>query len=147
MSYIVANQVAKEFGDGDSKVTAVRGINLAIEQGKFISIMGESGAGKSTLLSMLGGLLSPSSGEILIGGINIYDLHTEKRADFRREFMGFIFQSFQLIPVPERVGERSASPRGDASLGVEQAKPRTSGAGKSGSERQGSPTSQSALRR
>jgi putative ABC transport system ATP-binding protein len=98
MSYIVANQVAKEFGDGDSKVTAVRGINLAIEQGKFISIMGESGAGKSTLLSMLGGLLSPSSGEILIGGINIYDLHTEKRADFRREFMGFIFQSFQLIP-------------------------------------------------
>src|SRR5512136_238570 len=98
MSYIVANQVAKEFGDGDGKVTAVRGINLAIEQGEFISIMGESGAGKSTLLSMLGGLLSPSSGEIVIGGINIYDLHTEKRADFRREFMGFIFQSFQLIP-------------------------------------------------
>jgi putative ABC transport system ATP-binding protein len=98
MSYIVANQVVKEFGQGDGKVTAVRGINLSIGQSEFISIMGESGAGKSTLLSMLGGLLSPTNGEILIGGIDIYQLSTDKRADFRREFMGFIFQSFQLIP-------------------------------------------------
>jgi putative ABC transport system ATP-binding protein len=98
MSYIVANQVVKKFGQGDGRVTAVRGINLSIEQSEFISIMGESGAGKSTLLSMLGGLLSPTNGEILIGGIDIYKLSTDKRADFRREFMGFIFQSFQLIP-------------------------------------------------
>jgi putative ABC transport system ATP-binding protein len=98
MSYIVANQVVKEFGQGEGRVTAVRGINLSIEQGEFMSIMGESGAGKSTLLSMLGGLLSPTNGEILIGGIDIYKLGTDKRADFRREFMGFIFQSFQLIP-------------------------------------------------
>src|SRR4030042_1850838 len=98
MSYIVAKQVVEEFGKGDGKVTAVRGIDLSIEQSEFISIMGESGAGKSTLLSMLGGLLSPTNGEILIGGIDIYKLSTDKRADFRREFMGFIFQSFQLIP-------------------------------------------------
>jgi putative ABC transport system ATP-binding protein len=98
MSYIVANQVAKEFGDSDNKVTAVRRIDLSIAQSEFISIMGESGAGKSTLLSMLGGLLSPSKGEILIGGINIYALKRDKLADFRREFMGFIFQSFQLVP-------------------------------------------------
>jgi putative ABC transport system ATP-binding protein len=98
MSYIVANQVVKQFGQGDGRVTAVRGINLSIEQSEFISIMGESGAGKSTLLSMLGGLLSPTKGEIMIGGIDIYKLSTDKRADFRREFMGFIFQSFQLIP-------------------------------------------------
>jgi putative ABC transport system ATP-binding protein len=98
MSYITANQVAKEFGEGDARVAAVQGINLSIEQAGFISIMGESGAGKSTLLSMLGGLLSPSRGEILIEGINIYSLKRDKLADFRREFMGFIFQSFQLVP-------------------------------------------------
>lgn len=98
MSYIQVINVAKEFGTGDGKVTAVRHIDLSIEEGEFLSIMGESGAGKSTLLSMLGGLLSPSSGEIRIGGINIYELKSDKRADFRREFMGFIFQSFQLVP-------------------------------------------------
>jgi putative ABC transport system ATP-binding protein len=98
MSYITANKVVKEFGNGDARVAAVQGIDLSIEQAGFISIMGESGAGKSTLLSMLGGLLSPSRGEILIEGINIYSLKRDKLADFRREFMGFIFQSFQLVP-------------------------------------------------
>ncbi|MGO9570270.1 MAG: ABC transporter ATP-binding protein [Desulfomonilaceae bacterium] len=98
MSYITANQVVKEFGHGETRVAAVQGIDLSIEQAGFISIMGESGAGKSTLLSMLGGLLSPSRGEILIEGINIYSLKRDKLADFRREFMGFIFQSFQLVP-------------------------------------------------
>jgi putative ABC transport system ATP-binding protein len=98
MSYITVNKVVKEFGVGDAKVVAVQGIDLSIEQAGFISIMGESGAGKSTLLSMLGGLLSPSRGEILIEDINIYALKRDKLADFRREFMGFIFQSFQLVP-------------------------------------------------
>jgi putative ABC transport system ATP-binding protein len=98
MSYIVADGIAKDFGRGDALVTAVQRIDLSIEQAEFISIMGESGAGKSTLLSMLGGLLSPSRGEIRIGSINIYALKRDKLADFRREFMGFIFQSFQLVP-------------------------------------------------
>lgn len=98
MSYITAQNVVKEFGTGEAAVAAVKGIDLSIGQGAFLSIMGESGAGKSTLLSMLGGLLSPTRGEILIGDINIYRLSKNKLADFRREFMGFIFQSFQLVP-------------------------------------------------
>ncbi len=98
MSYIQAKSVIKEFGYGDAKVAAVSGIDLSIEQAEFISIMGESGAGKSTLLAMLGGLLRPSSGNIVIGDIDIYALKQDSIADFRREFMGFIFQSFQLVP-------------------------------------------------
>jgi putative ABC transport system ATP-binding protein len=98
MSYIVADKVAKEFGLGENKVSAVSSIDLSIGQAEFISIMGESGAGKSTLLSMLGGLLSPTRGRIVIGDIDIYGLKRDKLADFRREFMGFIFQSFQLVP-------------------------------------------------
>jgi putative ABC transport system ATP-binding protein len=98
MSYIRAHQVVKEFGSGEATVTAVKGIDLSIEQGAFISVMGESGAGKSTFLSMLGGLLSPTRGEIFMEDISIYHLSKNKLADFRREFMGFIFQSFQLVP-------------------------------------------------
>jgi len=98
MSYIIADGVRKEFGEGDAKVVAVKRIDMTIEQGQFIAIMGESGAGKSTLLSLLGGLLSPTLGKILIGGVDIYSLNRDKLADFRREYIGFIFQSFQLVP-------------------------------------------------
>jgi putative ABC transport system ATP-binding protein len=98
MSYISLKGIVKEFGNGDGKVAAVRGIDLDVEQGEFLCIMGESGAGKSTLLSMMGGLLGPTRGQVLIGDIDIYTLHKDKLADFRREFMGFIFQSFQLVP-------------------------------------------------
>jgi len=98
MSYISLKGIVKEFGNGDGKVAAVRGINLDVEQGVFLCIMGESGAGKSTLLSIMGGLLGPTRGQVLIGGIDIYTLRKDKQADFRREFMGFIFQSFQLVP-------------------------------------------------
>ncbi len=97
MHYIQVNQVVKEFGNGSGTVTAVQGIDLSVGQGEFLSVMGESGAGKSTFLSMLGGLLTPTQGEILVEGIDIYSLKGDKIADFRREFMGFIFQSFQLI--------------------------------------------------
>lgn len=98
MSYIVLKEVVREFGSSNAKVTAVRGIDMSMEQGEFLSVMGESGAGKSTLLSMMGGLLSPTRGQVLIGGIDIYTMGRTRLADFRREFMGFIFQSFQLVP-------------------------------------------------
>ncbi len=97
MSYIHSKSIYKQFGNGSGKVDVIRGIDFIIKQGEFLSLMGESGAGKSTFLSILGGLLSPSSGEIVIEGIDIYKLKRDKLADFRREFMGFIFQSFQLV--------------------------------------------------
>jgi putative ABC transport system ATP-binding protein len=98
VSYILVNNVAREFGTGDGRVTAVGGVRLAMAQGEFLSIMGESGAGKSTLLAMMGGLLSPGRGQVVIGGIDLYALDRARLADFRREYMGFIFQSFQLVP-------------------------------------------------
>lgn len=98
MSYIHADNVVREFGNGSGTVAAVNGIDLSIGQGEFVSVMGESGAGKSTFLSMIGGLLKPTSGKIMIGDVDIYGLPRDRLADFRREFMGFIFQSFQLVP-------------------------------------------------
>ncbi len=73
-------------------------VDLNIDRGDFISVMGPSGSGKSTLLTILGGLNHPTEGEVVVDEIPIYQLPMEKLADFRREYLGFIFQSFQLIP-------------------------------------------------
>jgi len=97
VSYIHSNNIYKELGNGSGKVEVIKGIECVVNQNEFISLMGESGAGKSTFLSILGGLLSPTKGKLLIEGIDIYNLKRDKLADFRREFMGFIFQSFQLV--------------------------------------------------
>ena len=85
----------KTMGD---EVQALRGIDLEIKRGESVAVMGHSGSGKSTLLSIIGGLTPPSSGKIQIDGIDLYSLSQEKRADFRREYLGFVFQQFQLIP-------------------------------------------------
>jgi len=79
-------------------VPALVYVNLTIERGEFISVMGPSGSGKSTLLTILGGLNHPTDGEVVVDKIPVYKLPLEKLADFRREYLGFIFQSFQLIP-------------------------------------------------
>lgn len=80
------------------EVQALRSVTLDIEKGESVSVMGHSGSGKSTLLSIIGALNPPTSGIIEIDGIDIYKLSQEKRADFRREYLGFVFQQFQLIP-------------------------------------------------
>lgn len=98
MAFIQVDNLVKTYGDSAASVTAVRGISLTIESGELISIMGESGSGKSTLLSMLGALNSPTSGKYLVGEIDVYRLGQEERADFRRNSLGFVFQSFHLIP-------------------------------------------------
>jgi putative ABC transport system ATP-binding protein len=98
MSYIVAENLAKKYGSGDAAVWAVRDMSFQIDAGEFVGIMGESGAGKSTVLSMMGAMNAPTSGAYRVDDIDVYDLNRERRADFRREFLGFVFQSFHLLP-------------------------------------------------
>ena len=98
MSYIIADKLVKKFGKGDAAVAAVADISFQIEEGDFVGIMGESGAGKSTLLGIMGAMNAPTSGQLIVDDIDIYSLGQEQRADFRREFLGFIFQSFHLVP-------------------------------------------------
>jgi len=98
MSLIKIHNLLKIYGGGEEEVLALVDLNLNIERGEFISITGPSGSGKSTLLTILGGLNHPTKGEVVVDEIPIYQLPMEKLADFRREYLGFIFQSFQLIP-------------------------------------------------
>jgi len=98
MSLIDIRKLSKTYDSGDERVSALRDLDLTIEEGEFISIMGPSGSGKSTLLTILGGLNHPTEGEVVVDEISIYRLPLERLADFRREYVGFIFQSFQLIP-------------------------------------------------
>ena len=98
MSLINLEQVAKHYMNDADCVVALKEVNLNIEEGTFLGVMGPSGSGKSTLLSVLGCLTSPSSGTVNIDGIDVYGLSQEKQADFRREYLGFIFQSHNLIP-------------------------------------------------
>jgi putative ABC transport system ATP-binding protein len=98
MSYITAENLKKTYGSGEAIVTAVSDISFQIASGEFIGMMGESGAGKSTLLSIMGAMNAPTSGQFVVDDIDVYSLTQEKQADFRREFLGFIFQSFHLVP-------------------------------------------------
>ncbi len=98
MSLITLEQVTKRYINGADCVTALQDLSLCVDEGTFLGVMGPSGSGKSTLLSVLGGLTSPSSGSVSVDGIDVYGLSTEKLADFRREYLGFIFQSHNLIP-------------------------------------------------
>ena len=98
MSYIIAEKLVKKYGRGEAAVTAVSDISFQIEPGEFVGVMGESGAGKSTLLSIMGAMNAPTSGSFVVDEIDIYSLKQEQQADFRREFLGFIFQDFCLVP-------------------------------------------------
>ncbi|MBD3189685.1 MAG: ATP-binding cassette domain-containing protein [Candidatus Heimdallarchaeota archaeon] len=95
---IVCRNLVKTYGEGNNKVQALRGLNLEINQGEFIAILGTSGSGKTTLLNLLGGLDSPTNGSIIFCGRDISTLSEKERALFRRE-VGFIYQDFNLHPV------------------------------------------------
>ncbi len=97
MGFIVCDNIVKRYGQGDSAVNAIDNIALTIDNGEFVAVMGESGAGKSTLLSVMGAMNRPTAGRYIVDDIDVYGLNAEQRSDFRREYLGFVFQSFHLI--------------------------------------------------
>lgn len=90
--------LSKVYKIGKVETHALRGVSLAVEKGEFVAIMGQSGCGKSTLLHLLGGLLSPTDGKILIDGEDISKISDAQRTDIRRRKIGFVFQRFNLFP-------------------------------------------------
>ncbi len=118
MAYMQTVNLVKEYGKGEAAFMAVKGMSFDIERGEFVAIVGESGSGKSTLLSMMGALNTPTKGKYFVDGIDVYSLTLDQRAGFRKEFLGFIFQSFHLIPyltvlenvmLPLSISKRKAS--------------------------------------
>ena len=90
--------VSKIYELGNNQVVSLNNVSLNVEKGDIVAVVGPSGSGKSTLLYTVGGLLTPTQGDITIGGTPIYQLSSRKRAQFRRENLGFIFQTFELLP-------------------------------------------------
>ncbi len=99
MDVIVTEGLGKTYGKGSTKVEALKDVSFSIEQGEFAAVIGASGSGKSTLLHLIGGLDKPTSGKVWIDGEDLHGLKEKERAIFRRRKIGFIFQSYNLIPV------------------------------------------------
>lgn len=99
MKTLEVKDLVKIYGTGDATVKALQGINLDVEKGEFLAIVGTSGSGKSTLLHMMGGLDKPTSGQVIIDGQSIENLSMEEMTVFRRRNIGFIFQQFNLVPM------------------------------------------------
>ncbi len=99
MTILQTSGLKKYYGSGDTQVKALDGMNLNIEQGEFVAIVGTSGSGKSTLLHMLGGLDRPTAGTVTVDGKDIFTLKDEELTIFRRRKIGFVFQAYNLVPV------------------------------------------------
>ena len=99
MTILETKDLKKYYGKGDTLVRALDGVDLSVENGEFVAIVGTSGSGKSTLLHMLGGLDRPTSGAVLVDGKDIFSLKDEELTIFRRRKIGFVFQSYNLVPV------------------------------------------------
>jgi len=98
MIVLEARELTKTYGTGEFRVEALRGVDLKVEEGELLAITGPSGSGKSTLLHLLGGVDAPTSGQVLMEGIDLATLSEYQRTIARREQIGFIFQSFNLLP-------------------------------------------------
>ena len=98
MALVELVQLEKTYQFGSSPVPAVKGVDLAIDEGEFVALMGPSGCGKSTLLGLVGAMSPPTSGRVIVDAIDVYGLDAERRADLRREYLGFVFQQLYLVP-------------------------------------------------
>ena len=98
MNIVEVNDLCKTYGKGEAKVEALKHVSFSLKKGEFAAVIGESGSGKSTLLNCIGALDEPTVGKILIDGQDLFAMTEEKRTIFRRRNIGFIFQSFHLIP-------------------------------------------------
>jgi putative ABC transport system ATP-binding protein len=119
MTILKTENLTKTYKVGKMDVTALRGVTLDVEEGEFVAIMGPSGCGKSTLLHLLGGLLSPTTGRILIDGEDLGAVSDAQRTEIRRRKIGFVFQRFNLFPTLSaegnlRLAERIHSGNGSA---------------------------------
>ncbi|MBD5161954.1 MAG: ABC transporter ATP-binding protein [Oscillibacter sp.] len=99
MTILQTKDLRKLYGTGDTEVRALDGVDLTVEKGEFLAVVGTSGSGKSTLLHMLGGLDRPTSGSVAVDGREIFSLKDEELAIFRRRKIGFVFQNYNLVPV------------------------------------------------
>jgi putative ABC transport system ATP-binding protein len=98
MAFIEISGLKKHYAGEADCVEALKGVDLSVAEGTFLGVMGPSGSGKSTFLAILGGLCHPSVGQVRVDDIDLYALGQEKLADFRREYLGFVFQAFNLVP-------------------------------------------------
>ena len=97
MEILNVQDLCKSYGKGEAKVDALKHVSFSLEKGEFAAVIGESGSGKTTLLNCIGALDTPTSGQILLDGQNLFSMKEEERTIFRRRSIGFIFQSFQLV--------------------------------------------------
>lgn len=119
MDILKTVNLKKYYGSGANLVKALDGVNLTVEEGEFLAVVGTSGSGKSTLLHMLGGLDYATSGEVIVSGKEIFKLNESELTIFRRRNIGFIFQNYNLVPIlnvykycaSNRAGRRKAGPR------------------------------------
>ena len=99
MNILKAVNLRKIYGQGETEVRALDGINLEVEKGEFVAIVGTSGSGKSTLLHIIGGLDNPTSGQVIVDGQNLSHMPDEELTIFRRRNIGFVFQQYNLVPM------------------------------------------------
>lgn len=98
MPYLAIENLTKSFGEGTAKVNVLNGVNMPVDQGEMCTVLGQSGNGKSTLLNVVGGLDSADGATLLVDGMNIAALTAEELSAYRRQYLGFVFQFYNLVP-------------------------------------------------